>query len=374
MTVDPLRPERDLRLESLGDYEARVLFPEPRPVAGDMRFATLFNAKKPFELELGGRLAPVRVAYTTHGTLNAARDNAIVVCHALTGSAVVAGKNGWWPELVGPAKLLDTEKYFVVCSNVLGGCYGTTGPASPDPNNGRDYGPAFPDISINDMVRVQIALAEHLNIASVRAVVGGSMGGMQALEWLRLCPDFVRAGVVIGAPAKHSAWGIVFSHLARMAIQNDPDFRAGRYAAQPKGLALARAITTLFFRSPESFELSQGRRPSPTDISRFAMETYLEHQGEKLLERFDANSYISISKAMDRFELSASALATIAQPVFCVGISSDILYLPTEVQDLANHLPQGQYWELVSPHGHDSFLLESEMLAEQIAKFLTKQK
>ena len=365
-----LRPERDVHVESLGDYEARVLFPEPKPTPADTRFATVFTAKKPLELELGGLLAPVRVAYTTYGTLNEAKDNAVVVCHALTGSSQVGGPNGWWPDLIGPGRMLDTEHDFVICSNVLGGCYGTTGPASPEPETGRDYGPNFPDVTIGDMVRVQHSLAEHLGVKSVRAVVGGSMGGMLALEWLRQNPDFVRSGVVIGAPARHSAWGIIFSHLARMAIQNDPDFRGGRYSAQPGGLALARAITTLFFRGPESFGLTQGRRPSPTDITRFAMETYLEHQGEKLLERFDANSYITISKAMDRFDLSPEQLASIQQPVFCVGISSDLLYLPSEVQELATTIPDALYWELISPHGHDAFRLETETLEVAVKAFL----
>ncbi len=365
-----LKPERDLHVETLGDYEARVLFPEPRPDARETRYATVFTAAKPLALERGGTLAPVRVAFNTYGKLNAARDNAVVVCHALTGSSSVGGASGWWPDLVGPGRMLDTERDFVICSNVLGGCYGTTGPASPDPNSDRDYGPGFPEVTIHDMVRVQKALADRLGVSRLRAVVGGSMGGMQALEWLRLYPDFVGAGVVIGAPPRHSPWGIIFNHLARMAIQNDPDFRAGRYAAQPKGLALARAITTLFFRSPESFQITQGRRPSPVDAARFAMETYLEHQGEKLLERFDANSYITISRAMDWFDLSTEQLAGIAQPVLCVGISSDILYLPSEVREVAETIPNATYWELNSPHGHDAFLLETEQLGEQVVRFL----
>jgi homoserine O-acetyltransferase/O-succinyltransferase len=368
-----LRPERDMQVENLGEYEARVLFPEPKPSPLTTKYATVFSAKKPLQLELGGTLAPVRVAYTTYGTLNKARDNAVVVCHALTGSSQVGGADGWWPELIGPGRMLDTDRDFVICSNVLGGCYGTTGPASPEPETGRDYGPNFPEITIADMVQVQRALADHLKISSIRAVVGGSMGGMLALEWLKQNPEFVRSGVVIGAPPRHSAWGIIFSHLARMAIQNDPDFRGGRYAAQPGGLALARAITTLFFRCPESFNRTQGRNMSPTDITRFAMETYLEHQGEKLLERFDANAYITISKAMDRFALTDGELVGISQPVFCVGISSDILYLPSEVQELAQKIPDSLYWELDSPHGHDAFLLETDVLEIAVTAFLEKQ-
>jgi homoserine O-acetyltransferase/O-succinyltransferase len=358
-------------VERHGDYE-RVLFPEPRPTPAQARYATVFNAKRPLALELGGTLAPVRVAYETYGRLNADQSNAVLVCHALTGSAEVAGPNGWWPDLVGPGCLLDTERDFVICSNVLGGCYGTTGPISPQPRTGRDYGPEFPAVTIGDMVRVQVALLDHLQIPALRAVVGGSMGGMQALEWLRSWPQRVGAGVLIGAPPRHSAWGITFSHLARMAITGDPDFRAGRYRAQPQGLALARAITTLFFRSPASFGLTQGRRPAPADALRFAMETYLEHQGQKLLERFDANAYLTISKAMDHFDVPDPDLAQITQPVLCVGISSDILYLASEIKAMADLMPNARYWQLESIHGHDAFLIQPEMdmMGHEIARFL----
>ena len=367
-----LKPERDLHFETLGDYEARVLFPEPRPVAREMRYATVFSAKKPLALELGGSLAPVRVAYTTYGTLNEARDNAVVVCHALTGSAVVGGASGWWSELIGEGQILDTNKDFVICANVLGGCYGTTGPTSPDPSSSRDYGPGFPEITVGDMVRVQAALLEVLGVRHVRVVVGGSMGGMQVLEWLHSYPNLVGAGVVIGAPARHSAWALALYHLSRQAIQNDPDFRSGRYAAQPKGLALAREIATISYRSPASFEITQARRPSKLDPKKFAMQTYLEHQGEKLLERFDANSYLSISRALDRFDLTDAQLAEITQPVLCVGISSDCLYLPHEVKHIGDTVQNGEYVHLESVHGHDAFLIEMDKLEPSVREFLSR--
>lgn len=364
-----LKPEHHFEIERLGDLEVRVLFPEPKPSELDVRHTTLF-VQQPLELELGGSLPMVRVAYSTYGKLNRAKDNAVVVCHALTGSSSVAS---WWSDALGAGKMLDTDTDFIVCANVLGGCYGSTGATSLDPLTNRTYGSQFPDITIVDMVRVQAALLEHLGVKRIKAVIGGSMGGMQALEWLRAYPDRIDAGVIIGAPPRHSAWGITFNHLARMAIQNDPDFKAGKYAAQPQGLALARAITTLFFRSPESFGLTQGRRPSPTDPSRFAMETYLEHQGERLLERFDANSYISISKAMDRFDLSPTDLEQIAVPILSIGISSDFLYLPAEAREIAETVQQGEYWELTSPHGHDAFLLETERLTKRVKTFLSQQ-
>lgn len=361
-------PEHHFEIEKLGELEVRVLFPEPKPAKRDVRHTTLF-IKNPLELVLGENLNTVRVAYSTYGQLNAQKDNAVVVCHALTGSSSVSS---WWADALGAGKMLDTDKYFIVCANVLGGCYGSTGPTSINPQTDRTYGAQFPEITIGDMVRVQAALLEHLGVRHIRAVVGGSMGGMQALEWLRAYPERIGAGVIIGAPPRHSAWGITFNHLARMAIQGDPDFKQGKYAAQPYGLALARAITTLFFRSPESFGLTQGRRPSPADKSRFAMETYLEHQGARLLERFDANSYIAISKAMDRFNLSPEDLAQIAVPTLCIGISSDILYLPAEAREIAETVQNGSYWELNSPHGHDAFLLETARLTEQVQAFLAR--
>jgi homoserine O-acetyltransferase/O-succinyltransferase len=363
-----LKPEHHFEIERLGELEVRVLFPEPKPSDLDVRHTTLF-IREPLELELGGSLQTVRVAYSTYGQLNTQKDNAIVVCHALTGSSSVSS---WWADALGAGKMLDTDKYFIVCANVLGGCYGSTGASSINPKTNRTYGAQFPDITIGDMVRVQAALLEHLGVRHIRAVVGGSMGGMQALEWLRAYPERIGAGVIIGAPPRHSAWGITFNHLARMAIQGDPDYKQGKYAHQPQGLALARAITTLFFRSPESFGLTQGRRPSPADKSRFAMETYLEHQGERLLERFDANSYITISKAMDRFDVSAEQLSEITVPILSIGISSDILYLPAECREIAETVQNGIYWELNSPHGHDAFLLETARLTEQVQKFFAQ--
>ncbi len=365
MTV-AFKPEQNFEIERLGDFEVRVLFPEPKPSDSDVRHTTLF-IREALKLELGGSLNMVRVAFSTYGVLNAAADNAVVVCHALTGSSSVSS---WWSDALGAGRMLDTDTHFVVCANVLGGCYGSTGATSVDPSSNRTFGSNFPEITIGDMVRVQAALLEHLGVKRIQAVVGGSMGGMQALEWVRAFPERIAAAIIIGAPPRHSAWGITFNHLARMAIQGDPDYKNGKYTSQPQGLALARAITTLFFRSPESFGLTQGRRPSPTDITRFAMETYLEHQGARLLERFDANSYITITKAMDRFDISPEQLAQIAVPLLSIGISSDLLYLPAEAREIAETVQNGQYWELNSPHGHDAFLLETARLTERVQAFL----
>lgn len=364
----PLTPEHRFAFETVGDAEARVLFPEPRPNARDVKYATLFRDTG-FTLELGAHLPTVRVAYSTYGKLNDAGDNAVLVCHALTGSSSV---RSWWGDALGEGLMLDTARDFIVCANVLGGCYGSLGPTSLNATTNRSYGPDFPEITVSDMIRVQVTLLERLGVKSLRMAIGGSMGGMQVLEVLRAFPNLARAGVVIGAPPRHSAWGLALYHLSRAAIERDPDYRAGRYGRQPGGLALAREIATLSYRSPASFEITQGRKPSPTDPAKSAMQTYLEHQGEKLLERFDANSYLTISRALDRFDMTLADLGRISVPVLAVGISSDVLYLPHEVKEVAQGVQRGEYVELQSPHGHDAFLLETRKLEGWVKDFLER--
>lgn len=361
-----LTPEHRFSSEQLGEVEARVLFPEPRPNAREVKFVTLFR-DAPLELELGGQIEPVRVAYSTYGKLNDAKDNAVLVCHALTGSSSV---RSWWGDALGDGLMLDTATDFIICANVLGGCYGSSGPASLNASTNRNWGPEFPEITVGDMIRVQVALLGKLGITRLKFAIGGSMGGMQVLELLRSQPQSVAAGVVIGACARHSAWALALYHLSRAAIERDPDFRAGRYGRQPGGLALAREIATLSYRSPASFELTQSRKPSPTNPNKTAMQTYLEYQGEKLLERFDANSYLSISRALDRFDVTPAELAQITQPLLCVGISSDVLYLSHEVEEVTKAALNAQYWQLESPHGHDAFLLETRRLEARVQAFL----
>jgi homoserine O-acetyltransferase/O-succinyltransferase len=362
-----LKPEREFEIESLGDFEVRVLFPEPKPSEADVKHTTLF-VREALQLELGGSLSPVRVGFSTYGKLNATGDNAVLVCHALTGSSSVSS---WWSDALGDGCLLDSSRDFIVCANILGGCYGSTGPTSMNYQTNRNYGPDFPEITVGDMVRVQAALLDHLGVKRIKSVIGGSMGGMQALEWLRLYPERVASAVIIGAPPRHSAWGLALYHLSRAAIERDPEFRKGRYAKQPEGLKLAREIATISYRSPASFDLTQGRKPSKRDASKTAMQTYLEYQGEKLVERFDANSYLTISKALDRFDMTPEDLARITQPVLCIGISSDLLYLPHEVREIAETAPNGEYWELESPHGHDAFLLETASLTKRVQTFFS---
>ena len=353
-----------IEVESHGEHEALRLVPtQPleRPLE---RSVVLYPTSSPLVLDSGETLAPVRVAFTTLGHLNEAGDNAVLVCHALTGSAVASGPDGWWRDVIGSGRMLDPQRDFIVTSNVLGGCAGTTGPASVNPENGRPFGNAFPRITLADMVRVQAALLNHLGVRRLALVIGGSMGGLQVLEWLRASPEKVAAGVVVGAPARHSAWALAFNHLARLALTggagNDPTMG---------GLRLARAVATLSYRSPFSLDWVQGRSRSPVDPTRRGIETYLEHQGDRLVERFDAVSYLRIIDAMDDFDLTDAAAGDIQAPVLCVGISSDQLYPPAEVRALASLLPRGEYWELSSPHGHDAFLIEGRRLERRVKAY-----
>lgn len=327
----------------------------------------------PFHLEEGGVLQGVRVAYRSWGSLNPAGDNAVLVCHALTGSADV---DEWWQGVLGPGRALDPDQDFVVSSNVLGGCYGTTGPGSPLPGFPRGMGPEFPHVTIRDQVRLQALLLDALGVRRLSLVVGGSMGGMQALEWAVMKPLPVGAAAVIGAPGRHSPWAIGLGELQRRAIREDPDWRGGRYDAQRpplKGMALARGVAMCSYRSPGSFGLRFSRDRAPD--GEFQVESYLRYQGSKLGARFDANSYLVLSRAMDTHDLArargemASVLNGIQPRTLVVGISSDILYLPEELEELAAGIPGGELVWIGSPHGHDAFLMEQEELSGILAAF-----
>ena len=357
---------------------------------------TLFHPPASLTLESGGRLGPITVAYETYGTYNGA--NAVLILHALTGDSHVAGryrpedpKPGWWDPLVGPGKAFDTERYFVVCSNVLGGCQGTTGPASLDPATGLPYGPDFPVVTVRDMVQVQRALVERLGIRRLLAVAGGSLGGMQALEWAVQFPDQVAGSIPIAANARFHAQGIAFNEVQRRAILNDPAWQGGRYYPGPgpaAGLAVARMVGMITYRSLESMEEQFGRQvrrggedaPWQDFDPHFSVETYLEHQGEALVRRFDANSYLYLSKAMDLHDVSRgfpsheAALARIRARMLVVGIRSDLLFPPQQqrglTQDLLKAGVDARYLEMDSPWGHDSFLVDHHLLAPTIRDFL----
>lgn len=358
---------------------------------------------RPLELELGGTLEQVAISFETYGELNAARSNAILICHALTGSAHAAGIHereqvpGWWDPLIGPDKPIDTNRFFVLSSNVLGGCYGSTGPTSIDPATGRPYGISFPRYTIRDMVRAQKRLAEALGIARFHAVIGGSMGGMQVLEWAVMYPEAVGAIVPIAISVQHSAWAIGLNEVARRSIMSDPDWRGGHYPLerQPEtGLGLARAIAMLSYRSFNSLEAKFGREKrrselisqppgvQPQPSARKALEmsfeiaSYLNYQGVKLVERFDANTYIHLTYAMDDYDLAEGrgsvedVLAGITVPALVMGIPTDVLYPESEQLALAELLPDARYARIESPHGHDAFLIEYPQLAARLRRFL----
>jgi homoserine O-acetyltransferase len=339
---------------------------------GDCTFAV----DEPFRLEGGGELQPVTIRYSTYGELNYARDNAVLVCHALSGSARVAD---WWAELFATG-VLDPSVDCVIGTNVLGSCYGSTGPSSINQKNGEPYGPDFPLVTIADMVRAQARVIDHLGIRRLRAVMGGSIGGMQALRWAVDFPDRVQHCITVGT-APLGAMGLALNHLQRRAIQIDPLFNGGRYTAQPAdGLALARAIAMCSYKSAELFEERFARKPNRNGedplrslADRFDVGGYLDHQGEKFVARFDANSYLVLSRAMDTFDLAqgypteAAALARITADVLLVGISSDWLFPAADVRSLASRMLAAavrcRYAELESQHGHDGFLADADLLA-----------
>lgn len=332
-----------------------------------------------FALESGVSLSDVDVAYETYGRLNIARDNAVLLCHALTGSARAGSGDeewsfdrGWWSPLIGPGRALDTNRNFVVCSNILGSCYGTTGPASVHPATGLVYGKSFPQVTVRDMVRAQHALLRHLGVSQI-VVIGGSLGGMQVLEWALMFPEMVRAIVPIATAAQHSAWAIAWNRTARQAILSDPEWIVSDGERAFNGLALAREISMISFRAWDSFNERFSRRQRN---GKFEIENYLDHQGQKLVRRFDPRSYIVLTQAMDHHDVAhgrgtvESVLGHIAVPALCVGIDSDVLYPAVEQRAIADAIPNARYAEIQSPHGHDAFLIEFEQMKNVLTSFL----
>ncbi len=337
---------------------------------------------QPLVLESGEHLPGVEIAYRSWGQLNAAGDNAVIVCHALTGSA---DADAWWGALFGPGRTLDPEKHFIVCSNVLGGCYGTTGPVSVAPDGGL-WGARFPQITVRDQVHLQMALADRLGIRGIRFVIGGSLGGLQALEWGLLDPERVGAVVSIAASGRHSAWCAAWSEAQRLALAADPKFRGGHYdpADPPRaGLAAARAIAMVSYRSAGSLGLRFGRAAGKDVFAEraaapdeLAVRGWLRHHGKSLVERFDANSYLVLIDAMDTHDLGGNrgayerALGRLNQPVLVGSITSDALYVAADQQDLAFLLPRGEFFEIDSEHGHDGFLIDAADFEPQIRRFV----
>ncbi len=346
-------------------------------LAGHIRIA---SEERPLLLESGERLGPVRIAYETYGRLNDERNNVILICHALTGGAHAAGVDqtgarGWWDALIGPGRAIDTDRYHVICSNVLGGRYGSTGPTSAHPADGRPYHDRFPTVTIRDIVRAQRLLLRRLGIDRVHAVVGGSMGGMQVLEWGLLFPEQVDLLIPIATSARHSPWCVGFNAIAREAIE------LGHASGDEEaGLRLARKIAMMTYRSDREFADRFGRERSAAGRivtgEGFAIEGYLEHHGRSLVDRFDRHTYRTLTRAMDLHDVTlgrgdlAAALGALRQPTLSIGISSDVLYPTHEQREIASLIPEGRYREIDSPYGHDAFLIELDQLSRHIGEFL----
>lgn len=364
------------------------------------RFVTVCDGRC-FALEGGGVLDEITLAYETWGTLDASGSNAILVCHALTGDAHAAGPSGpgqptdgWWDELIGPGKAFDTDRFFVVCVNSIGGCQGSTGPASLSPIDGKPYGARFPVVSTRDIVRTQAMLADHLGISRWLSVVGGSMGGMQSLEWAVMYPDRVSSIMSIASTAAASPLQIGWSEVGRLSVVQDPKWRRGDYYDAPdgegphEGLMLGRRIAQLHYRSDLSLANRFGR--STVDRldhfhmwDRFQVESYLDYHGQKLARRFDANSYLLLNKVMDLHDVgrgrggTAAALARVSCPTLVVSIDSDGLYTPRQQIELREELVAGgapvSYETITSDHGHDGFLIEFAQLDPLVTDFLSDQ-
>lgn len=369
--------------------------------------ARLADTSRPLPLEIGGTIAPVDVEYETYGALSPAKDNVILICHALSGDAHAAGwdaeaeatgrtwrarKPGWWDAVVGPGKALDTRRYFVICSNVLGSCYGTTGPSSPNPATGRPYGLDFPMVTVSDWVQLQARLLDALGIGELHAVIGGSLGGQQVIEWALAFPERVRKCVVLAASARLSAQGLGFNAVGRHAVMHDADFRDGAYydGTPPQdGLAAARMLAHITYLSGKGMDSKFGRRfqdgaqaRSGFDVE-FQVESYLDHQGRAFVERFDANSYLYITRAMDYYDAALrwgdgdliKACSRIRAQVLVVSFSSDWLYPPDQCREFAmalmrNRIPVS-YLNVRSDYGHDAFLVETETVERLLTGFLT---
>ncbi|MCA9979768.1 MAG: homoserine O-acetyltransferase [Anaerolineales bacterium] len=361
-------------------------------------FAT--DPSQPFLLESGAALSPVTLAYETYGQLNADKSNAILICHALTGSAHAAGyhtaeddKPGWWDDCIGPGKAFDTNRFFIICSNVLGSCYGSSGPPSHNPATGQAYGLRFPVVTVGDMVRAQVQLVDHLGIDQLLCVAGGSMGGMQVLEWAANHSTRLKAAIPIATTARHSPMLIALSEVGRQAIYADPFWNQGNYyhtETKPDvGLALARMIGHITYLSDESMQEKFGRRLRGQEQygyqfqTEFEVESYLQYNGSKFTQRFDANSYLYVTKAMDYFDLTAET-GNLAAAFFAaehlkylvISFTSDWLYPTYHSKEIVRALTavgaDVTYLDIESSWGHDAFLLEVETMTSLLSSFLDR--
>lgn len=366
-----------------------------------------YQSGPPLKLAAGGKLAPIEVEYETYGNLNQARDNAVLICHALTGDAHVAGwdenpegplrdyrrnKPGWWDEMVGPGKPIDTRRFFVICANVLGSCYGTTGPMCFNPTTGRPYGLTFPVVTVADWAALKIKLLDYLGLQNLYAAIGGSMGGQEALEIALGWPERVQRLIILSAGSRLGAQGLAFNAVARHSIINDPNFRDGNYYDGPRplaGLATARMLGHITYLSEESMGHKFGRRLQSKDVPdftpvgvEFEVESYLKHQAENFVARYDANSYLYITRAVDYYDASvwgemdlARAASRITARLLVVSFSSDWLFPPESCRELVSAMCRAgrtvTYVDIPSRYGHDAFLVETTTISRLIHSFLS---
>jgi len=357
---------------------------------------TFGSLEDPMVLESGRTLGPVEVVYETYGQPNADRSNAILICHALSGNHHAAGyhtphdaQTGWWDTMIGPGKAFDTNRYWMICANIIGGCKGSTGPMSIDPATGKPYGLNFPIVTVGDMVAVQRRLLDHLGIARLYSIAGGSMGGFQVLEWALRYPQMVRSAICIASAARLSAQAIAFNSVGRSAITRDPEWKEGGYDGKgpEHGLATARMVGHITYLSEMLLDSKFGRRLQSANrlgynfTTEFAIESYLNHKGSAFTQRFDANSYLYITKAMDYFDISRSygplkeAFASVTARCLFVSYSSDWLFPTSQTKEMVRALLSNgkpvSFIEVDSPYGHDAFLVEVDKLSRIISGFLS---
>lgn len=333
----------------------------------------IFRYDKSFTLEGGGHLQQVEIAYDTYGALNRDKSNVVWICHHLTASSDAAL---WWDGMVGAGKFFDPSRYFIVCANIIGSCYGSTGPYSIDPSTGAPYYSSFPAITIRDMVNAHILLRQHLGIERINIIVGGSMGGYQALEWAVMEEERIGNMILLSTSAAESAWGIAIHTAQRMAIEADPSFRENVPGAGAMGLKAARAMGLVSYRN-HAILVKKQTDPDPEKLDHFKASSYMEYQGEKLVKRFNAHSYWTLTKAMDSHNIargrSASAgdvLKRLNQRTLVFGIHSDILCPVAEQVYLANHLPDAQLMMIDSAYGHDGFMVEAELISRYLEEWI----
>ncbi|GGE98697.1 homoserine O-acetyltransferase family protein [Hymenobacter cavernae] len=340
-----------------------------------MTESQLFNLPTPLQLESGATLPAVQVAYHTYGTLNAAQDNVVWVCHALTANADVLG---WWLGLFGPSFFFDPADYFIICANVLGSCYGSMGPLTPVTDNGEPLYHEFPLITIRDMVAAHDQLRRHLGLTKIHTLIGGSLGGQQAVEWAIQQPTLFENLILLATNARHSPWGIAFNESQRLAIQADHTYYSATPEGGQQGLKAARAMALLSYRSYEAYGTTQAEL-TDEKLDHFRASSYQQYQGDKLVARFNAYTYVALSKAMDSHNVGrgrgdlATALGQVQARTLVVGITSDVLFPPIEQQLLARYIHGAQYVEMESQFGHDGFLIETVQITNFLERFYSRK-